>query len=113
MVHRIALMIGAVAAVAVLAVGVVLAQSGPSKTTTASIDKGAGAAQVAAAPQKTVTDKVYVLPTPQPKVIHVTKQDKPAAPPPAPKTIVITRTPHNGGENDGEHGDGGHERGGD
>ncbi len=113
MVHRIALLIAGVAAVSVLVIGIVAAGNGPSKVTTA--DAATAAPQTAAAPAvKTQTDTVYVRPAPPPQVIHVTKQDMPAATAPAPKTVVVTRTAHSGEHErgDGGHG-GGHQPGGD
>lgn len=110
MIHRIALLIGAVAAVAVLGFGMVSAGTNPKQTAPAVAQADPGT-QVATT-TKTVTDLVYVRPAPPREVIHVTKHDKPAKVSP-PKTVVITTSRHHGDdENDDEgDGEGGHERG--
>jgi len=135
MVQRIALLIGGLGAAAVLALALGLANfavAWPWNTaTTANVasvndqaaaparaDAGAGAGTQAAQPQnKTVVDKVYIAPTPAPKVIHVannapsTRTTRPAAQPAAaaPKSNTSYDDPypeqeseHSGGRNGGD-----------
>ena len=80
MLHKFALLIGGVAAVGVIAVAI----AGGGLFPTANADNGASsgglgnqsaaqgpAAQAPAAHVKTIVDKVYIAPTPEPKVVHV------------------------------------------
>jgi hypothetical protein len=108
MLHKVALAVGGLAAAGVLA----LALGAAGFTPGAAASKLADAVTLPAVAQdpqtKTVTDTVYVEPTPQPKIIHVTK---PAATPPHQQRVeTIVRSQHHG-EGDESGGDG--ERGGD
>jgi hypothetical protein len=141
MIQRIALLIGGLGAAAVLAValGMVnfavawpwnaantanmandanVASVANQPAAQAGNDAGAGAGNQNAQPQnKTVVDKVYIAPTPAPKVIHVannapsTQTPRPAAQPPAaaPRSNTSYDDPypeqesrHNGGHNGGD-----------
>lgn len=107
MVHRLAIFLGGVGAAAVLALAMNLGglfSAAPTAADTSAATPGADQA-VAAAPDttKTVIDKVYVEPTPQPAVVHVNKPRR--TPAPAAPTVSQPR-----GER--ERGDRG-ERGGD
>lgn len=110
MVHRLALFLGGVGAAAVLALAMGmggLLSAAPTAADTAPAING-GDQVVAAAPNttKTIVDKVYVEPTPDPVVVHVNK-------PPRNNPPVATVRPPRGGERErGERGDRG-ERGGD
>jgi len=107
MVHRLALFLGGVGAAAVLALAMGMGgwlSAAPLAADTGSVING-GTQPVAAAPDttKTIIDKVYVEPTPDPVVVHVNKPPR-TNPPVAP----VSRP--RGGER--ERGDRG-ERGGD
>ena len=124
MIHRITLVAGAFVATAVMAFAAGMQSTPPAATPTATDEIVAAAPAVAAvvptpAPEaspvaQTVTDNVYVLPTPEPAVVHVTRHAPPtiikAKRPPASPTA--TRTPRHraggddregDGERDGEH----------
>jgi hypothetical protein len=121
MVHRITLVVGAFVAMAILAYG-----AGQQSMPTA-VDSVSAADVVAEAPApdptadqatagpQTVTDTVYVLPTPEQQVIHVTQQAPPAATPAPTPTTRTTRTRHRQGDDsyESEHEGGEHEGGGD
>ena len=101
MVHRLALFLGGVGAAAVLALA--MNMGGIFSAAPTAADKSAaingGNVAVAPDPTRTVIDKVYVEPTPDPVVVHVNKPPRT----PAPVTSQVR-----GGER--ERGDGG-ERG--
>ncbi len=104
MVHKLALGIGALAAVAVLvvALGVNGLAARPSR-----IQETANVPSPTSAPAtRTQVDTVYVKPVPPAKVVHVTKVAKPSKTA-APRVVTVT-VPRTGGE-----GDDGHEREGD
>jgi len=133
MIHRLALIIGGVAAAAILALGFSATGFGPSAAPVNAEQPTAGAAVVAAplaavptdppAPKritKIETTTVYVRPAAKPKVIHVTKR----APAPVVKQAPVkrhTRVVHvtkntgggddNGGDDNGGGDDGGQEPG--
>jgi hypothetical protein len=86
MVHRLALFLGGVGAAAVLALAMNLGgffSAAPTASDNTAAING-GNQPVAAAPDtsKTVIDKVYVAPTPQPVVVHVNKPPRNTAPAP-------------------------------
>ena len=58
-------------------------------------------ADAGAAQKKTVTDTVYVKPTPQPRVIHITK---PTAHPHRQQVVTVVRSAHRGGDDGSERG---------
>ncbi len=106
MVHRLALFLSGVGAAAVLALAMGLGgvlSTAPTAADTASAVNG-GNQTVAAAPDttKTVVDKVYVEPTPDPVVVHVNKPPRNNAP-------AATVSPPRAGERErsdrGERGD--------
>ena len=72
MVHKLALAVGGLAAAGVLALALGAAGFTP-RTSEAKAADSVVAADAGVAQKKTVTDTVYVKPTPQPRVIHVTK----------------------------------------
>ena len=104
MVHKLALAVGGLSAAGVLALALGAAGFTPRAATAKAADTVTPA--VAEAPQtKTVTDTVYVEPTPQPRVIHVTK---PAAHPHRQQVVTVTRSSHHDGSDASEHdGEGG------
>ena len=107
MVHRLALFLGGIGAAAVLALAMGLGgllSAAPIAADTGSVIPG-GDQTVAAAPQatKTIIDKVYVEPTPDPVVVHVNKPPRSTAP-----AATVTR-PRRGERERGDRG----ERGGD
>ena len=84
MVHRLALFLGGVGAAAVLALAMGmggLLSAAPIAADTGSVTNGANQ-PVAAAPDtvKTIVDKVYVEPTPDPAVVHVNRPPRNEAP---------------------------------
>ena len=130
MIHRVTLVAGAFVATAIMSFAAGLQNSPAEPAAPAADEVVAAAPVVAVAPiptpspvatpaAETVTDTVYVLPTPEPAVVHVTRQAPPtiikAKRPPASPTA--TRTPrHRSGDDDredeGEY-DGGESEGGD
>jgi hypothetical protein len=104
MVHRLALFLGGVGAAAVLALamgmGGLLSAAPIAADTGLAINGGDQA--VAAAPQttKTVIDKVYVEPTPDPVVVHVNKPARTNPP------VANVSQPRAGERERGERGDG-------
>ena len=105
MVHRLALLLGAVGAAAVLALAMGLGgllQTAPTAADTGLAVNGGDQTLAAAPATKTIIDKVYVEPTPAPVVVHVNKPPRNTAPP-----ATVSR-PRGGGER-GDRG----ERGGD
>jgi len=133
MVQRVALLIGGLGAIAVLSIalgfgGFVSAGAGTDSTTidqasdpAPAADVGVQAEQQAAAPQpkvvtKTVKDKVYVLPTPKPKVVRIDNgpTNKPTANQPTKPNKTVTKSNSNQNaepRDDGEHESADHERG--
>ncbi|MEP7377949.1 MAG: hypothetical protein ABI725_00140 [Chloroflexota bacterium] len=111
MVHRLAIFLGGVGAAAVLALAMNLGGLFSAAPTAAHTSAATPASDqtAAAAPDttKTVIDKVYVEPTPQPAVVHVNKPRHNTTPAP---TVSRPRS-----QGDGERGDRGDrgERGGD
>lgn len=104
MVHRFALLVGAVGAAAVLAAA--MGFGGLFSTVpTAADDTQAinGANQlVADSPIKTVVDTVYVEPTPEAQVVHVTRPARPNAPAHATRSASRPRAERDdGGEREG------------
>ncbi|MEO8625267.1 MAG: hypothetical protein ABI452_01070 [Candidatus Limnocylindrales bacterium] len=86
MVHRLAILLGGVGAAGVLALAMNLGglfSAAPTAADTSAATPASDQA-VAAAPDatKTVIDKVYVEPTPQPAVVHVNKPRHNTAPAP-------------------------------
>ena len=110
MVHRIALLGGAVAAIGILAValgaGNLFARSEPGA------DSGAQLLPSVAPSAQTQVDTVYVKPAAPQRVIHVTRTSPPSAAKQTPRVVVINRPRHGGDDEAGGHDDGG-ERGGD
>lgn len=115
MLHKIALVIGSLSAAAVLAIGLAAVGLGPGAADALNGPGAAAAAQpdvtAATAESKTVVDTVYVRPAAKPKVIHVTKVDRPS--PTAAPRHKATTTKRSGGEGDdgGERDGGGEGRG--
>lgn len=75
MVHRLALLVGAIGAAAVLAAAMGFAgllSTAPTPATDSQAVNGANQL-VADSPVKTVVDTVYVEPTPEAQVVHVTR----------------------------------------
>ena len=107
MVHRLALLLGAVGAAAVLALAMGLGgllQAAPTAADTGlSVNGGDQTVAVAPTTTKTIIDKVYVKPTPAPVVVHVNKPPRNNAP------AATVRRPRGGGE----RGDRGERGGGD
>jgi hypothetical protein len=91
MVHKLALAVGGLAAASILAVALGAAGFTPGAAASKTLST---TSPVTAAQTKTVTDTVYVAPTPAPRVIHVTKPA--AAPPRRPHVVTIVRSPHRG-----------------
>jgi hypothetical protein len=87
MVHRLAIFLGGVGAAAVLAMAMNLGGLFSAAPTAADVSAATSSPDqaVAAAPDttKTVIDKVYVEPTPQPAVVRVNKPPRNPAPAPA------------------------------
>ena len=122
MIYRVTLVAGAFVATAIMSFAAGM-QNTPAVPAAAATDEVvAAAALVAVAPTptaepaatpaaETVTDTVYVLPTPEPAVVHVTRHAPPtivkAKRPPASPTA--TRTPRHRSGDDGREGDGEHE----
>ncbi len=110
MVQRIALLLGSVAAAAVLTValaaagfapGATIQPSDPPVATSPAQDLVVAADQ--ATPEPTVqVDTVYVAPAATPKVIRVTKTAKPAATLPPIVIHKVVKVPAGGGENESE-----------
>ena len=127
MIHRLALLIGSVAAAAILALGFAATGFGPNAAPADAEQPTAALAAAAAASAAPVTDlptakpitrikttTVYVRAAPKPKVIHVTRR----APAPVVRHApvkqhvkVVHVTKHTGGGGDDE-GDDGHDGGG-
>ena len=108
MVQRIALLIGSIAAAAVLTVALATAGFAPGATVAPTDAPVAAAAEdvVVAAdqatPQPTVqVDTVYVQPAATPKVVRVVRTAKPAATPPPIVVRKVVKAPAGGGENEG------------
>jgi hypothetical protein len=120
MIHRLALLIGSIAAAAILAFGFAATGFGPraepvdAEQPTPAAAGDAPTEQAAVKPVTRVeTTTVYVRPVRKPKVIHVTKRATAPARRQTPanqRTRVVRVTGHGGGERDDEGG-GGHERG--
>ena len=113
MVHRLAIFLGGLGAAAVLALAMNLgglSSAAPPAADTSPATVGADQ-PVAAAPDttKTVIDKVYVEPTPQPAVVHVNKPPRNTAPAPAPTASQPRGERARGDRESGDRG----ERGGD
>jgi hypothetical protein len=119
MIHRLALIIGSVAAAGILALGFAATGFGPNaapanadQSTTASVADAAGPATdlPAAKPVTRVqTTTVYVKPAPKPKVIHVTRSASAPGGNQAPakrqvKVVHVTK-PIRGDDGGGEGGD--------
>ncbi|MDL2335405.1 MAG: hypothetical protein QFC55_05190 [Chloroflexota bacterium] len=106
MVHRLAIFLGGVGAAAVLALSMNMGglfTAAPTAADPSAATTGADQA-VAAAPDttKTVIDKVYVEPTPQPAVVHVNKPRRNPAPAPTVSQPRGEREPGDGGERGGD-----------
>ena len=112
MIHRLALIVGSVAAAAILGLGFAATGFGPRAAPVDAEQPSAGTVASAqtglAKPDpitKVETTKVYVRPAAKPKVIHVTRQ---ASAPARQHTVKVVRAPKvRGGGGD----DGGSERG--
>ena len=103
MVHKLALGIGGLAAVAVLVLAI---EAGGLAARPARILESATLAPPTAAPTtRTQVDTVYVKPVPPAKVVHVTKVAKPSATV-APRVVTVTVHRPRGGDDGGER-DGG------
>jgi len=119
MIHRLALIVGSVAAAAIMALGYLATGLGPRAATvdaqqpsaaaTGDIAAAAVSASVDQAPARPVTrvetTTVYVKPAPKPKVIHVTRQ-APAATNRRPTKTVKVHTVHRAGASGGDDGGG-------
>jgi len=122
MIHRATLVAGAFVATAIIAFAAGMQHTPATPLADATPDVVAAApavSQVVPTPQPTasapeqqsVTDTVYVLPTPEPAVVHVTRHAPPtivkAKRPPSSPTA--TRTPRHRAGGDDREGDGEHE----
>jgi len=108
MIHRLALIVGSVAAAAILALGFLASGVGPSGALVDAEQPGStGAANATDAPAaspitRVETTTVYVRPAAKPKVIHVTRR----APKPAKRQSTVVRVRRtSGGSGGGERGD--------
>jgi hypothetical protein len=107
MVHRIALVGGAIAATGILVLAL-----GAGSLFAHSERAAESVAQPTAAPTPaTQVDTVYVKPAPPQRVIHVTQTSPPSGARQTPRVVVINKPPKHSGD-DGGNGDGG-DRGGD
>lgn len=99
MVHKLALGVGALAAIAVLA----LAMGAGSLAARPARAEGVvvpGAPTANATPAtRTQVDTVYVKPVPKQRVVHVTRTTNPAKPTKASRVVTVAARPH-GDEND-------------
>jgi hypothetical protein len=107
MIHRLAIVIGSIAAAAILALGFVATGFGPAAPPADAEQSTAGLAAGAiadAAPPKPITrvetTTVYVRPPAKPKVIHVTKHTPAATPR---HTKVVHQAKRTTRERDDEH----------
>jgi hypothetical protein len=116
MIHRATLVAGAFVATAIMSFAAGMQNTPPAPAAAATDEVVAAAPVVAVAPAptaqpaaspaaETVTDTVYVLPTPEPAVVHVTRQAPPtivkAKRPPSSPTATWTPRHRSGGD-DGE-----------
>jgi hypothetical protein len=109
MVHRIALIGGAVAAIGILVLAVgagsLFARSGRG------VDSVSASAATAEPTARTQVDTVYVKAAPPQRVIHVTQTSPPSTSRQSPRVVVINKPPHGGDDEDSGHRDGGSEGG--
>ena len=133
-IHRLALLIGSVAAAAILAIGFAATGFGPSAAPANAEQPTAGAAAIAAAAAaaavpatdppaakpvtRVKTTTVYVKPAPKPKVIHVTRRaPAPVVKRQAPvkqhvKVVHVTKNTGGGSGDEGDDNGGEHDGGG-
>ncbi|MCY7417678.1 MAG: hypothetical protein LH650_04130 [Chloroflexi bacterium] len=109
MIHRLAILIGSIAAAAVLALGFAATGFGPAAAPADAEQPTAGAASAAIPDAATIkpitrveTTTVYVRPAAKPMVIHITKRT-PAVTPRHTKVVHQTRSTTRERENESEH----------
>lgn len=105
MIRKLAIAVGGFAAAGVVAVALGAAGFGPG-TAAKAADYAAVQATDAPAPKvETVTDTVYIKPTPKARVIHIKKPAVASKKRPAPVVTIVRRAP-SGGERDSENDNG-------